>query len=149
MWKRFCRYLCDERKKRSNGPGKGRELHFVNLISEMGSFSYSFFTKFKLFIPFRNTLIISYAIIRVLLRFPILRSTPQSDTSIISVNFPLNHLRLCTYVPLSRLNNFWGIFLFVKFGTGPRNKQLSRLPTASDSDDDLSEIKKSISAYGV
>ena len=32
--------------------------------------------------------------------------TPQSDTSIISVNFTLNHLKICTYIPLIRLNIF-------------------------------------------
>jgi hypothetical protein len=50
---RFRHCLCEERKNRSNG--KSRELHLVNLISEMGLFRcrfYSFFT--KLLIPRLN-----------------------------------------------------------------------------------------------
>ena len=35
------------------------------------------------------------------------------NTPLISVNFTLNHVRLCKYIPLSRLNNF-GVLFYLK-----------------------------------
>ena len=67
LGKSFCQCLCDERKKHSNG--KSRELHSMNLISEMGSLD-DFLSNFrqvtytKSGTPLTGT--ISYAVIRVL-----------------------------------------------------------------------------------
>ena len=50
LGKSFCQCLCDERKKHSNG--KSRELHSMDLISEMGFFRWYFCPFFaKLLIP--------------------------------------------------------------------------------------------------
>ena len=66
LGKSFCQCLCDERKKHSNG--KSRELHFMNLISEMGSLDDIFvhFSPSYLYQVWNATGIISYAVIRVL-----------------------------------------------------------------------------------